>query len=499
MAILEQLEGHQKDIKSMREQFEGFGSKLERIEKLLSSRQSSSNIGPDTKPGREQYSPPKPVPMSSQKHIIVQSTSTSTRETKMHDESPSSSFHQSSSDSGGNENIPSVAKQNAIHIEHNTAAQKLFRWPAIKALLQKCKKLGFNESTESYVLDFELKKGPLHLYGRGQGQDIIDAASMGLSAGSPAGSAHSGPSDDASEGSSPASSVDLPWGHGLNPFVSDSSRDSVTGGVCADNTLKVDSKTINNLHQSYMQHMQILHPILDETVLTKLIENFKKRYSTSPESNSSKIAFAMPVSNVNVDALRDTSNPFNKPIKRKHSDSQYWADPSLGQVPITPRHVLERSPATAVVLLVLALGKICECREPLSGPTHTKENTLSSAPPYSPAFRTDSPPPHSIRHSPSAYSATASPMGLARQNHLSPRSSVGELPPRYNKNFDIIPGLAYYAQATDILGNMTGSHDITYVQCCLLAGLYAGQLANAVESLTWIQYAARGCCILTRE
>ena len=498
-AILDQLQAQQKDMEKFKEEFGEFGSQLKRIEKLLSSqtvnlKQSATMLEEaETKPELKQQGSPIQVPASAHKTVTSTAQQNSAiKDQKNADVSPNTSFGASLAESPSNENIPSVAKQNAIHTEHNTAAQKLFRWPSIKALLQKCKKLRFTESSENYVFDMELSKGPLHLYGKGQGPEAGDYNHPGGSAASPAPSSTSGLSDEASEASSPASSVDLLWGFGFNPYVGDSARDSVRGGLCSDNTLKLDSKTIISLHQSYMQNVHILHPFLDEPGLAKTIESFKKRYGNSTDFGSSKATFALSVTNANLDVLRDSSSNFNKPIKRKHSDGQYWAEAGTAQAPMSPKPMLERSPATVIVLLVMALGKICEWRESIPGPA---QSINSSARAY-----TDSPPQFAMRHSPSSssFSTVPSPVGLARQNHLSPRSAVGE-PPPHAKNYDIIPGLAYYAQATDILGNMTGSQDITYVQCCLLAGLYAGQLANSVESLVWIQSASRACCILARE
>ena len=468
---------------------EDFGSKLERIEKMLSSQFSS----------RKQSKSLDPTEIKSdndQQHKPV----ITSKEQKVDDESPSTSFHSNASESGSKENLPSVERQNAIHIEHNTAAQKLFRWPSIYALLQKCRGFDFSEAFEDYVFKMELHKGPIHLYGKGQGPDSESSRpSPGNPAASPATSATSGLSDEASDVSSPASSIDLVWGHGFNPYIGDSLRDSVTGGLCSDNTLKLDSRTIHNLHQSYLLNMQVMHPILDENVLQKIIDHFKRRYSTPSESGSSKNTLAAPVPNASVDALRDSSSGFNKPIKRKHSDTQFWAESGVGQSPLSPKPFLDRSPTTTLVLLVLALGKICDSRDWLQGPAPLSQRDIphSAGGPVHVGAGKDSPPPLGIRHSPSINSG-GSPANLTRQNHLSPRSSGVDLPSR-PRNLETIPGLAYYAQATDMLGNMTGSHDIVYVQCCLLAGLYAGQLANTVESLAWIQAAARGCCILAKE
>ena len=504
--ILDQLDAQQKDIQSLRQDFI---SKFENIERMLSSKPIDSKTNAfmteekDTKPTTTHSGSPNQPTTGGQKSLAsaIQS-SFGNRDQRMVDASPSGSFNTNSTESSGNDVLPSVAKQNAIHTEHNTAAQKLFRWPAIKALLQKCKPLNFTETSENYVFNMELNKGPLHLYGKGQGPDPGDGTQL-MTAASPAVSSTSAPSDEASDASSPASNPDLLWGHAFNPFVTDTKSESNAGGLNADNTLKLDSKTVATLHTSYMTHIQILHPILDETVLARNIENFKKRYGGSHDPGSSKAGFAVPVANTTLDALRDSSGGFSKPLKRKHSDGQFWAETGLAQLPMSPKPMLERSPATATILLVMALGKICECREPLPSPVVTlpKDSSSSTARSYSPAgYRTDSPPPFSMRHSPSSssYSTVPSPIGLARQNHMSPRTSEAGLF-SHKKNLDVVPGLAYYAQATDILGNMTGSHDITYVQCCLLAGLYAGQLANAVESLVWIQSAARGCCILARE
>ena len=50
------------------------------------------------------------------------------------------------------------------------------------------------------------------------------------------------------------------------------------------------------------------------------------------------------------------------------------------------------------------------------------------------------------------------------------------------RNVDVISGLAYYAQATDILGNCHSGNDLVHVQANLLPGLYAGQMTHTFES-----------------
>ena len=55
---------------------------------------------------------------------------------------------------------------------------------------------------------------------------------------------------------------------------------------------------------------------------------------------------------------------------------------------------------------------------------------------------------------------------------------------------EVIPGLDYFAYATDILGNHTGGHSLPHVYACLLAGLYHGQLGRVLESYHYIARAS---------
>ena len=490
--ILDQQTATQEDIKQLREEVAG---QLDRILAAVSPRDGRYPLPKlpleesEVKPSVRQLESPSGQLTLSQGMTSNMLASPGNREPKsVVDASPSGSFNTNHSDPSGLDHV----KLNKIATEHNTAAQKLFRWPSIKGILERTR-LTEAERDENFVMNFELRKGPLRLYGRGQGQEPGETA-RGIAAGaSPAASIASGPSD---EGSSPASSADSQWGYGINPYVGEPRTDSGVGGLTTTNALRLDSRTMDSLFKSYLVHMHILHPLIDEVKMTRMIDSFKRKYNLAGVS----------AGNANLDALRDPVTGFSRPAKRKASDGQYFATGSDGNsAPLTqnsPAPLLERSPTTAMVLLILALGKICEQREPLPGPvpSNTKE-------PFTYPGRSSSPQPgmwpqspsesSSMRHSPSSSShsvinttSAPSPMGLLRQTHRSPRSSVGELPPQV-RNLDVIPGLAYYAQATDILGNLTGSTSLEYVQCCLLAGLYSGQLANSIESVGWIQNAGR--------
>ena len=509
--IIDQLASHKDEIKALKENWGGRFDKLEQMIQEMTGGRTFTIERSDTKPpqlklesppGASTGQLPGGVDNSSSDHII--------KDAGIVNPSPSSSL----TESMGSD--PVAVRTNEIYIAHNTAAQKLFRWRSIKQLLRQSSKLELPERAEGYVMDYELNKGVMRIYGKGrQVRDSGIWSPMTVAAASPTPSNLSGHGDETSTASSPAASPsESLWGTGFTPTVPETRPVSDVGGLNPDNTLKLEARTITRLLQSYLDNIHILHPFLDQRELTRTVEHFKRRHNTPLDTtSSSKVGFAVPV-NPNLDVVRDPHAILNRAQKRKHSEGQYYnalGEPSMGTSPISPNVVLEKSPETALTLLVLALGKICECRTPLPGPVpdnNTRDTTNHIMHPYSPSRgQTDSPPPpysQPMRHSPSgsshstASTSALSPMSAGRLAGSSPRSSFGE-PSSGARNVDVIPGLAYYAQATDILGPLTGSQELTYAQCCLLAGLYAGQLANTLESLTWIQTASRICRLLVSE
>lgn len=504
--IIDQLSSHKEEMKALKEDWGGRFDKLEQMILEMGGGRSLTSERPDTKPPQLKLeSPPGPTTRQLPGGIDNLPSEPTAKDTGIVDTSPNGSLTESTGSD------PVAAQTNEIYIAHNTAAQKLFRWRSIKQLLRQSSKLGFSDRAEGYVMDFEINKGVLRIYGKGRQQREAGVGSpMSAAGASPASSNVSGTADENSTASSPASSPsDSLWGTGFT--AADTRPYSDVGGLGPDNTLKLEGKTMTRLLQSYLDNMHILHPFLDQRELTRMVEHFKRRHNPH-DASCNKAGFTVPV-NANFGPGRDPHAILNRAQKRKHSDGQFYGalgESSLAQSPMSPKLLLERSPETALILLVMALGKICECRAPLPGPVpdNLKETANHTAHSYSPSGgQIDSPPPpysQPMRHSPSASShstastSAPSPMSAGRLAGSSPRSSVGELSPGA-RNIDVIPGLAYYAQATDILGNLTGFQELIYAQCCLLAGLYAGQLANTLESLTWIQTASRICRLLVSE
>ena len=135
--------------------------------------------------------------------------------------SPRGSFDTNGTESSGHDVPP----------EHNAAAHKLFRWPAIKRLLDKSK-LQESEKGEDYVMTMERNRG------------------MPSSA--------NNPSDESDED----------WSENRS-CVGGPLIESALGGLQSNNTLKLDSPTIDTLLQNYIRHLHVLHPFLDEQHLMR--------------------------------------------------------------------------------------------------------------------------------------------------------------------------------------------------------------------------------------
>ncbi|KKA18870.1 clr-1 [Rasamsonia emersonii CBS 393.64] len=384
----------------------------------------------------------------------------------------------------------------SIPVEHTTAAHKLLLWPSIRRLLAP------KEIDEDYVMKLEEERGLIRVYGRGEGDDRSDYERGAAS--SPSTTNSSSPNweeDYHTQGASPNG----PWGTGLPATTSSTTshrpREGV-GGLDETGQLNTDPDVVRRLHRSYMQHIHILHPFLDESNLERKIERFIRIYS--PPKKNVAGPFMPP------------GNPGDGPrgAKRKRSSEALHVggydmsrSPGSNSERAAPRRI-ERSIENAIILLVLALGAICEWRDrPLPGPvkdyppghgpsSSALQNVLSPA-------MSDSGMQSSSAFCSPTNNSFPSPDGGEARKPTPGRSAfaAGQENSEFAhpRNMDVIPGLAYYAYATDILGNLQGGNGLYHVQAALLAGLYAGQLAHPFQSHGWISQASRACQVLVRS
>jgi hypothetical protein len=355
------------------------------------------------------------------------------------------------------------AQEFAMPPKHTTAVHHLFNWTLIKKLIPP-------KQSQTYVNDLELNRGLLRLYGCGEGEDKGDGHE---GAPSPAGSQDSVYDDDTSSGSPHGV-----WGNGQLPQPPTSSENNARdhpGGLSPRGGLMLDSSAVDSYFRSYMDNIHILHPFMETKVLRQMIHNFKRKYSWDYRNHATNAV---------------TGNKRKREATESPTPNEDLSASFSGAPPVKshgrPVNVttIEHSVANAIILLIMALGKVCAHREPLPGPVST--STLKTSTPHT-MYST-------LSDLPYIKSAPASPYnhtnGIANGiTAASPSAAQG-------KNMDVIPGLSYFAKAADILGELPGGVHVSHIQAYLMAGLYMGQLARVVPAHYYIGLACRGCQIL---
>lgn len=340
-------------------------------------------------------------------------------------------------------------------------ASDLLMWPPIRDLVPR-------NIPVSYVMDGEMERGLLRLYGCGEGEDNADGHNPTPS---PIDSSLSHGLDDDPTDSSPSGV----WGTGQLPQRDPTHQPAYdhAGGVSPQGDLLLDRHVVDACVRSYLERMHILHPFLETKVLKKMVSNFKRRYSCN---------YDLPPRVQGIKRKRETSD---SPSSVKDEMSRSFS--AHTPMPASPRHAstIEHSISNAIILLVIALGKICAHGEALPGPVKSSSvHTVKSPQPF-----------YGYGDLPPSASAPNSPF-TAPYTNGNPPPALSKL---QGKNMDVIPGLAYFAKAADILGELPGGIDVSHIQANLLAGLYMGQLARILPSHWYISNACKACQILIQS
>lgn len=369
----------------------------------------------------------------------------------------------------------------SIPLDHTTAAHKLLMWPSIKKLLYP------KEYDEHYVMKLEEDRGLISVYGQGELSNTADDSQLPSPPWTPGMSDWHDPQMQVTSGggeNGPQSTS--------TSFVPDDPEVDEFG------MLMTNSESVRRYHNSYLEHMHKLHPFLNQNELAWKVESFIRCYC--PDSSSST-----PGRDGSRGAKRKRSN---ESLRGARGESQSSVNAASGTS--RPRIGIGRNFDNAIILLVLAIGSICECKSPLPGPimdpkpdfrneqiprplsgSHTANGVLSPANSDStlmPAASLYALPPQNVAH-PFPSATRQNPVRAASAS----RDGSGQ-----PKNLHVIPGLSFYAYATQILGHLQGANTLPHVHAALLAGLYAGQLAHPFQSHAWISQAARACQVRIR-
>ncbi|KAK8920817.1 hypothetical protein VCV18_008122 [Metarhizium anisopliae] len=384
----------------------------------------------------------------------------------------------------------------AIPINHTTLAGLLLDWPCISDIVRPhLEAEGIRHITE-YPISHEQNRGVLIVYGRGEDahpsrhlREITDHGQLDMG-------------DESSDTASPSPAAD--WGHlgGLSP--ADQVVEYKGGVLASDGNPDFSEEKVWAYVRSFKDHILNMHPIIQPKVLNDWVQHFlntlPSRSTYSKFHKPSKGAFA--VGSITPNMVTEMAGS-----KRKRSPV-----PEGSEVPATPTTGKsgrpERSIHNALVLTILALGKICMHRDRVYDAVHQ----VDPLPHGSPSARNGIPPSPSQGSPPSISSQSLSSGGLvaspkeAERGLQSRRSSIhggstgtsrGSL--GLKKNYEAIPGLEYFAFATDILGNHTGAYkNMKNIYALIFAGLYHGQLARPMESFAFIHQASHKLQVIMR-
>ena len=197
-------------------------------------------------------------------------------------------------------------------------------------------------------------------------------------------------------------------------------------------SMKMDWQTMTRLLTSYLKNIHSLHPFLNKLQLIHMFER--------------------------VGSQLNPNRAFHKATKRKHWSDAGAVSPN-GSATSNALHNAREEPtglhiSSAIVLLVMALGRICEHKDHLPGPIGDTQNVSLGV--------NSSHPNDLTKSSPTAFLSSAS---TPIANVLSIDTKVS------GQSVERAPGLAYFAGATNLLGNLHGENNLSYVQASLLASL----------------------------
>jgi hypothetical protein len=321
---------------------------------------------------------------------------------------------------------------------HSTGAQHLSKkFPLTKAWF----KAAGVENYETYPYEKEQRRGTLRIYGSGWSGD--DTAGLGPDA-------------------------NLLY----NASFADSQPPRFNkGGLNPNGTLRLDQATVKRLHDNYMQKMWIIYPIFNAEELKARIVTFCATYSPLDEPK--------PETPPNMHYAAHSPHGSNS-LKRSFSEMEGPIPEDKG-FSAGPKRPIDYSLNNAIILLVLALGKLCEhedyiMADEIEKPNPFSEESMSQG--SSPNFR------------PSSTRSTNSSASPKFPNNIMNSNPYHEHIPANAKNVFKIPGLAYYAEAASMLGHCVGRRDIESVQAYILAGLYWGQVGHTLTSSNWVHSAA---------
>ncbi|MBE3043316.1 hypothetical protein IMZ48_12245 [Candidatus Bathyarchaeota archaeon] len=363
--------------------------------------------------------------------------------------------------------------QPSIPTNHTTGAGHLLNWPCINDMLREALDKEDIRHLSEFPIQIEERRGTLRVYGRGEGREERDPRAVHGSA--------EIPDDLYPDLNSPTPGDSSGYIGGFSPgSVNDNATSSPRPAPLNQSGIPdFSEKTIMNLLRSFQDNILNMHPIILPRTLRQMVEKFLESIPKPTKAfNPASTASFVPQS-PQASAFETAGT------KRKRSPG--------AEMPDTPQfqHRIGRPTRTinnAVVLAMLALGKVCLKRDVVPDVVHDDDRVGNDSP-NSPNASSPECPPSAPYPSTMMSPKTSERSGRGRRPSVQGNGIV----PQTRRNYDVIPGLEYFAIATDIIGNQIGGNSLNHVYASIFAGLYHGQLGRVIESHAYIGH---GCTVL---
>ncbi|KAI1366164.1 hypothetical protein F5Y08DRAFT_144681 [Xylaria arbuscula] len=376
----------------------------------------------------------------------------------------------------------------AMPPNHTTLASLLLKWPSINRMLSRILQAEQIRYVEEYPIREEQQRGVLRIFGRGEGNDSDNRTS---DKGTPQDFSTTD-GEDASEVLAPTPGPEL-WGQVGSPAAAPG-VDYKGGVLSPDGNPDWDQSKLLKYVKSFKENMLNMHPIIIPKELDAMVRVFLDQLprSSNTSSNNKMGGYVGFVSS----GMPEVGN------KRKRSPAGDEPSPLMAfRKPGRPY----RNVQSALVLLVFALGKICLHKGKIPDVVHEPDGFTSNSPLVRNGVLASPGQGSPGLLPPSQSSGIPSPKENDRGVMMSRRSSLqGNNMPfnrpsaMHKRNLDVIPGLEYFALASDIMGAGYGSFCLKQVYVHILAGLYQGQLGRVLESWEHISTASRKLQVVLR-
>ncbi|KAI8629930.1 hypothetical protein F5Y19DRAFT_63937 [Xylariaceae sp. FL1651] len=377
---------------------------------------------------------------------------------------------------------------------HTTLASLLLKWPSIYKMVRHILEAEHIHYVEEYPIRQEQQRGVLRLFGRGEGPDQ-DART------SDKGTPQDWTMTETEEASDITPQTPGPelWGQTGSPTPG-LGVDFRGGVLNTEGNPDWEPSKVWRYVQSFKDNILSMHPIIIPKELDAMVRVFLETLPRASNALSNRTSgysagFIAPT----------TSAPPALPeigVKRKRSPASEEQSPGNSfRKPGRPYRNIQ----SALVLLVLALGKICLYRGKIPDVVHEPDDLANNSPLVRNgvlASPSQGSPPGLLP--PSQSSGLPSPKESERVVMMSRRSSLqGGLPlgrgtQSHKRNLDVIPGLEYFSLASEIIGGHFGGSNLKHVYVHILAGLYHGQLGRVLESWAHISTASRTLQVVLR-